>query len=160
MTNCICGGAGCKACYNRGPARIFIPIEPMGAVRTTQRQKFVDERAARYYEYKQALAMMVMSRIPMREPLRGPIKLMVTFYMPIPKNGKASRMDPATGKRKQYPVEHGQPHIAKPDNDNLIKGVCDALNKNIWADDNQIFAIESRKLYGNMPGIELSLQEY
>ena len=159
MSSCSCMGAGCKLCKNKGPAKLFIPIDPMGAVRTTQRQKFKDERAARYYEYKKALVLFVNHRIHLKEPLSGPLKIDVTFYMPIPKSRKTSRKD-ATGKRKQYPVSHGQSHIAKPDIDNLIKGLFDALNKNVWNDDNQICEVKSKKVYGDIPGIEFSLLEY
>lgn len=158
MNNCSCRGAGCKLCTGRGPAKLFLPVEPMGAVRTTQRQKFKDERAQRYREYKQTVAMMAMSRIRIPEPLTGPIRINVTFYMPIPKSGKVSRMDAETGKRRLYPVKHGEPHIAKSDLDNLIKGLFDALNKNVWADDNQIFEVTSKKVYGDMPGIEFSIE--
>jgi Holliday junction resolvase RusA-like endonuclease len=159
MQQCSCGGAGCKLCKARQAPKLFLPVEPMGAVRTTQRQKFVDEKAQRYYDYKQVIQLMAMSRLQRIPAGKAIIIKDLVFYMPIPKSGKVSRKDEATGKRKQYPVEHGQPHIAKPDIDNLIKGLFDALNGVAWADDNQVYKITNQeKVYGEHPGIEFGIE--
>lgn len=73
--------------------------------------------------------------------LTGPITAVVTFYIKKPQ--KLTRQFPAT----------------KPDLDNLIKGVFDALNGIAWDDDAQVCRIECEKVYGE-PRILLTAYEY
>lgn len=127
--------------------KIFIPIHPMGAVRTTQKQKFVDTRAKKYFAYKQVIALF--SKKYFKKAITGPISIEIVFYMPIPKNGKSK------GKK----VNIGQIHVIKPDIDNLIKGVFDSLNKIAWKDDAQVYEVHSKKVYSTNPGIALELWE-
>lgn len=150
MAKCGCGGAGCKLCAGQGPPTIFIPVEPMGAVRTTQRSKGRTDAGKRYADYKQVIGLYAASR--MRGGLiKGPISLpVITFYMPIPNSWSQKKKDAAIG----------QPHTKKPDIDNLIKGLFDALNKAVWADDNQVFEIgKVKKIYSDYPGIEFGVEE-
>jgi Holliday junction resolvase RusA-like endonuclease len=127
--------------------KLFIPIIPMGAVRTTQKQKFVDERAQRYLSYKQQIAMLVKQHI--HKSSEHPILVDVTFYMPIP--------DSWSGKKKER--YNGQIHKSKPDIDNLIKGLFDSLNKIAWKDDNLVYEVHSRKVYSFNPGIAFEIWE-
>lgn len=72
------------------------------------------------------------------KPLEGPIFIEVHFHMPIPSS---------LSKKKQNELRC-KPHVKKPDLDNLIKTVCDALNGYVWKDDSQIYTIIARKSYG------------
>jgi Holliday junction resolvase RusA-like endonuclease len=47
----------------------------------------------------------------------------------------------------------------KPDLDNVIKAVCDALNKFAYHDDSQIVAIECSKAFGNPSGLSVILMD-
>ncbi len=68
-----------------------------------------------------------------RPPITAPIRLQVSFFMPRPKRLKGD--DPI-------------PHIAKPDTDNLLKAVMDAMtDARVWKDDAQVYAIKSGKWY-------------
>lgn len=127
--------------------KLFIPIIPMGAVRTTQRQKWVDERAKRYITYKQQIALFIKQQI--KTTSEKPIEATVTFYMPIPNSWS----------QKKKERMNGSVHISKPDVDNLIKGVFDSLNKIVWKDDNQVYEVHSKKVYSFNPGIEINIQE-
>lgn len=127
--------------------KLFIPIKPMGAVRTTQKQKWMDERAKRYFTYKLEIAHI--AKQTFKQPSEKPILADVTFYLPIPANGRSK-------KKKVYP---GDFHQVKPDLDNLIKGVFDSLNGISWKDDNQVCEFYCRKLYSNNPGIALEMWE-
>jgi Holliday junction resolvase RusA-like endonuclease len=127
--------------------KLFIPIVPMGAVRTTQKQKFVDERAKRYFAYKQQIALSVKQHI--KTPSERPILADITFYMPIPNSWsqiKKERMN-------------GAVHKSKPDIDNLIKGLFDSLNKIVWKDDNLVYEVHSKKVYSFNPGIGMEIWE-
>lgn len=148
LISCSCGGLGCKSCLDRQSPKIFLPIEPMGAVRTTQKQKFVDERAKRYYQYKQDIKTMAMARRlrPIEKGVGASVD--VTFYMPIPRSWSQKKRD-----------EHkGKPHLIKSDIDNLVKGFFDSLNKVAWYDDSQVYEVKSRKFYSDEPGIEFRIE--
>jgi Holliday junction resolvase RusA-like endonuclease len=146
-------------CFGQAPPKLFIPVEPMGAVRTTQKQKYVSQTYQRYAAYKEHVALLAASQLRMIEPMKPIIITDLTFYMPIPKNGKATRTNPYTKKREQFPVVDGMPHIAKPDIDNLIKGLFDALNGVAWWDDAQVYKITNQqKIYAEYPGIEFGIE--
>jgi Holliday junction resolvase RusA-like endonuclease len=154
-----CGGAGCKQCKDQQTPKLFIPIEPMGAVRTTQKGKYTSEAYKRYASYKEHIGLMAKNYLKFIPPGVAVAITDLTFYMPIPESGKVSRIDPLTGKRKKYPVAEGMPHITKPDIDNLIKGLFDSLNGVAWADDAQIFKITNQqKVYREYPGIEFGIE--
>lgn len=48
---------------------------------------------------------------------------------------------------------------SRPDIDNYIKLVMDALNKFAWEDDAQVITLAACKLYGDPPRIEIEIQE-
>lgn len=80
--------------------------------------------------------------------LKGPVGVETIFYMPIP---KAMKKNP-----QKY-------HTHKPDIDNLLKAVFDAMtNADVWDDDKQICWIHARKEYENekqKPGVEILVWE-
>jgi Holliday junction resolvase RusA-like endonuclease len=45
----------------------------------------------------------------------------------------------------------------KPDIDNIIKAVSDALNGTVWIDDSQVIQILSQKVYSESPGLKISV---
>jgi len=68
-------------------------------------------------------------------PIMGPISMAVTFVFPRPK-GMVFRKKPMPRTAK----------TSKPDVDNLMKSVCDALNGLLWLDDAQVFDARIIKL--------------
>ncbi len=70
------------------------------------------------------------------------MKLEITFKLLRPKSVSAKkRPDP----------------ITRPDLDNLVKAVKDALNGVLWRDDSQVIELEAKKIYGNPPGVEIEV---
>ena len=69
------------------------------------------------------------------EPLEGPIRLDLVFVMPRP-----TKRD---GRKHKHAFRY--PHAIKPDLDNLIKSVVDALTGLLWRDDKQIFSVTASK---------------
>lgn len=83
------------------------------------------------------------------KPIEGEITLIVDIYRDIPKsfsNRKASVCE----LRELRPV-------TKPDIDNYLKLICDALNGIFWHDDAQIVTIFAAKFYSARPRIEVSI---
>lgn len=126
-----------------------VQVAPMGAVRMTQRSKWKDKHAQKYLSYKNAIGYAARQHIP--EPLSGPIRVGIAFYYPIPKSWSKRDREEAN--------DHGIMPVVKPDIDNCIKGVFDALNKIAWRDDNQVVEQSSFKRYSNAPSIVISIEE-
>jgi Holliday junction resolvase RusA-like endonuclease len=139
--------------------KLFLPVTPMGAVRTTQKAKYVSESYARYATFKEHVGLLAATRLRVIPPGQAIAITNLTFYMPIPEKGKITRLNHLTGKRVSIPVVEGMPHIAKPDIDNLVKGLFDSLNGIAWADDNQVYKItNTQKIYSEYPGIEFGIE--
>lgn len=73
-------------------------------------------------------------------PIMGPVSVDVrcTFACPV-----------SWSKKKRAAMIH-RPHTQKPDGDNLLKAVKDALNRIAWADDGQVFDARVRKVWGEV----------
>ena len=81
-------------------------------------------------EWKQAI---VDAARNMGEPFLGPVSLEIRFDMPRPKSMRGTDQ---------------KPHTVKPDIDNLVKAVMDALTTAIWwIDDSQVWRISTSKQY-------------
>jgi len=78
-------------------------------------------------------------------PLLGKIKLIAVFFMPIPKSLP-------TKDREGW-------HTKRPDLDNLVKLMMDAMNGIVFKDDSQVCAIIAMKGYGEIPRTELTIME-
>ena len=86
-----------------------------------------------------------------REQIKEPktaIYVNITFYMPIPKS---------YSKKRKLRL-NGQPHVKKPDTDNMIKLVLDRADKILFKDDKYIYKINAQKIYSNIPRIELDME--
>lgn len=121
-------------------------IDPMGAVRMTTRSKYKDDDAQRYSDYKKIIYYEILKQLGGRyDPIDAAIGVTIRFKMPIPaswpKNKKAAAVN--------------QLHTKKPDIDNLVKGLFDAVNGLLWVDDNRVAQMMVTKVYADDPGIEL-----
>ena len=110
---------------------------PIAKPRMTQRDKWYPRAVTKkYWEWKELIGYSALPVRP-REVITGPVKMVLTFYMP------KSRIS------KQIHKEH----IKKPDLSNLIKAVEDSLNGVIYRDDSQIISLEAHKKFAE-PGEE------
>lgn len=111
---------------------------------TPKRQK--DEKTAIQYAAKRA-----MGNKPL---LTGPLRMAVRFVYPFPKNWSESR--------RRQPQSYWK--TSRPDADNLLKLMKDALNGVVYHDDAQVTFTECRKLHGSVAGtfvtVEQLLPEY
>lgn len=77
----------------------------------------------------------------------GPLELEITFFMKIPKSTpKKLKLDQ-------------QPHIKKPDLDNLIKWVLDCSTNILYHDDSIVYHVTAVKLYDTIPRTEFTITE-
>ena len=85
------------------------------------------------------------------EPLETPVSLYLYVRVPIPtsysKKATAACLD---GSRKP---------TKKPDLDNILKAISDALNDVCYKDDSQIVNIHCTKVYASVPGVDVCVKE-
>jgi Holliday junction resolvase RusA-like endonuclease len=75
-----------------------------------------------------------------REPHPGPVEIEIASTFPVPISWP---------KWKRQLALFGEiPHTTKPDTDNLVKLITDALNGHAYHDDAQAFRVVGRKQYG------------
>ncbi len=112
---------------------------PQGRPRFYRRGNFVgayDPKKSR--NYKQTLAAQIAAQNP--EYIQdGAISLECEFIFARPKTLPKKVVD----------------HTKKPDLDNLLKALKDAMTGIVWHDDAQIVSLSARKDYGDVPGIKM-----
>jgi crossover junction endodeoxyribonuclease RusA len=90
--------------------------------------------------WKQAVRQEAVANAP-ESLMTGPIRLQLDFFLPRPK----AHLDRHGVPKAKSPVWH----CKKPDLDNLIKAVTDAITdtQRVWLDDSQIYQITAVKTY-------------
>jgi Holliday junction resolvase RusA-like endonuclease len=79
----------------------------------------------------------------------GPVNMRLSFIFGMPKNWPK-------GKRELW---EGLPCTKKPDLDNVVKLVLDALNNaGVWADDSYVTDLSTRKVWGVEPRTEIIIE--
>lgn len=82
-------------------------------------------------------------------PMQGALSLMLRLYVAIPKS---------TTKRDRAAIEAGRfLPTKKPDLDNMLKAITDAMNGIVYLDDAQIVTVTVTKLYADTPRAEVSV---
>ena len=109
---------------------------------------YTPEKTARFEE---RLAWAAQSTMNRRALLEGPLSMRVHAYFSIPAS-KSKKWKTAALENKIYPSK-------KPDIDNIIKGIADALNKVVYVDDTQIVALLATKNYSTRPRIEILIEK-
>lgn len=100
-------------------------------------------------EESRIASVILRNQTPGFSPVEGPVTLMARFVLPIPcKLTKAERLAKADG-----------PATCKPDLDNLVKLLMDAMNGVVYVDDKQVTTVVASKRYGTKPRIEITVEE-
>lgn len=81
-----------------------------------------------------------------------PIIVSIEFGMAVPQS--------TSKKRAGLMLSDNIKHTVKPDVDNLVKAVFDALNGVAWYDDAQIVALNVSKKYVESPHIYITIQDF
>lgn len=82
---------------------------------------------------------------------KHPVALWCQFCFEPPKSwGK---------RKKEQAVDKLIQKTSKPDIDNLLKAVMDALNGLAWVDDAQVVQIYAKKIYSQIPRVEVKIEE-
>lgn len=135
--------------------RVSFPIEPVAKGRPRFRVMYnrVSTRTPEKTKvFENSIATLYAQKVKgFKFEKQVPLQLEVYFGMPIPKS---------FSKRKRQQIEQGLIFPAvKPDLDNLLKAILDALNGLAWYDDAQIVSITMDKEYSEEPHIELNIRK-
>lgn len=99
-------------------------------------------------DYKDFVKLVASENAP-ESLLEGPLNLRVEIYRPIPKSFSQRRIAQA---------EAGEIRpTTKPDADNYLKAIKDALKNVIWKDDSQVVDVIVRKWYSDRPRVEVAI---
>lgn len=131
-----------------------VPGVPMGKQRprhnrytnatyTPAKTKIREEEIALYYRKKYG---------GQRFPKESSLELYIVAFMPIPKS--------ATKAVKEKMRSSTIVPTVKPDCDNILKLVADALNGIAYDDDKQIVTMSVMKRYGDTPHTKIYINEY
>ena len=99
--------------------------------------------------YENAIAIAYKIAVRNRKPLEGPLGLYILAGYPIPASAsRAQRAAMVSG--EQLPTK-------KPDIDNVVKAILDALNGQAWVDDKQVVCVTAKKFYTEHPGLIVTI---
>lgn len=109
---------------------------------------YTPAKTRKYEEHVSEVARRAMGEL---SPSTRPIEIMLELRMPIPASWtKAKRAAAAAGSVRA---------TKKPDADNVLKGVKDALNGICWVDDSQVVVLTVRKLYAIEPCVIVAVRQ-
>lgn len=126
---------------------IYESPRPKGRPRFTRQGHAYTPQDTRAYE----MLIRRYVRESVKSPLRGEISVAIIFYMPIPKSWSKA-------KKQAAELLQIRP-TTKPDIDNLVKAVLDAINGIAYEDDRQIVELVCAEYYGTVPRTEIVLKE-
>lgn len=130
--------------------RFTVPGEPQGKGRARvgtiqgKARMFTPQKTVAYEGLIAIAAQDAMQGAPL---FTGPVMLEVTMHCPI---------RPSWSKKKQAQALAGDIYpTSKPDADNCMKAVCDALNGVAWKDDTQVTDAHIRKRFSEIPRVDV-----
>lgn len=103
-------------------------------------------------DYENLIKQYFKIKYPRFEPLEGRIAVKIMAYFDVPKT---------TTKKDKALIQEGKlSPTKKPDIDNIVKIILDALNKMAFKDDNQITKLEVEKAYAEVEKIAIKIENY
>lgn len=129
---------------------LTIPGEPVAKGRPRVTKTGITYTPAKTQGYENLIKMCYMEQCN-NVRLEGQLFAIVIAYFQIPKSASKK-------KAKQMEEREIRP-TKRPDIDNVIKAIFDALNKLAYDDDSQIVSLRVEKLYSNNPRVEVALSE-
>lgn len=113
-----------------------------GSVYTPTRTKDYEELVQQYFLLK----------YPKYKPFEGRVKVQIGAYFGVPKTTKKTE--------KELMLQNKINPTKKPDIDNIVKIVLDAMNGVAFKDDIQITKLDVEKVYSEEEFIQVKIEEY
>ena len=103
-------------------------------------------------DYEYLLRQWFVMKYPNFETIEGRVAVSIIAYFDIPKS---------TSKKKETEMlKESISPTKKPDIDNIVKIVLDAINKFAFKDDTQVTRLEVEKKYSKAPKVCVKIEEY
>jgi Holliday junction resolvase RusA-like endonuclease len=100
--------------------------------------------------FKQYVKLVASQHAP-NKLIEGPILLEVSVFRSIPKSFSKKKASEA--------IEGKVRPVTRPDADNFVKSIKDALSKVIWKDDSQVVSMIVHKWYSDSPRVEVKVDQ-
>ena len=124
--------------------------DPVPKARARVTKAGITYTPAKTRKWEQTAALMAQAQMRGRDPLQGPLEVVVIAEWPVPVSWPAWKRDSALQGRIC--------HTTKPDADNIIKAAVDALNGIVFRDDSQIVGMIARKGYSERPAVTIRVR--
>ena len=118
---------------------IFIPMQPVAKARARVTKSGYAFTPKKTLQAEHDIKYWIVQEHPKRFDKETALALYIEFYFVKPKSAPKNRCFPTT----------------KPDLDNLVKLVCDSMNKIVYHDDSQIIDLYVKKRYSSEEGIQI-----
>lgn len=131
------------------PLVFIIPGDPVGKGRprvTRTGHVYAPGKTRAAEEHVKTLAMVAMAGV---RAFEGPVIVSITAFYEVPASWPNLRQRLAIS---------GAESPGKPDLDNVVKLVLDAINKTVFADDKLVVQLVARKLYGPDPHTRVTVE--
>lgn len=130
---------------------ITIPGKPLGKQRPRVLKNGITYTPEKTVNYETFVKQLYFEQYHREKPFDGPVKMRIVAYMPIPQSAsKVKKTDMMRGIIRP---------TKKPDVDNIIKIIADALNGMAYQDDKQIVSCTVEKVYSDVPRVQVEIQE-
>lgn len=103
-------------------------------------------------DYEELIKQYFILKYPKYIPIEGRVSVTITACFPIPKNTSKANTESMLN-NKISPTK-------KPDIDNIVKIILDALNKIAFKDDNQITKLNVEKKYAEEEKIVVKIEDF
>jgi Holliday junction resolvase RusA-like endonuclease len=127
------------------------PVPKARARVTRSGHAYTPAKTKDYERLVQDVAIIEMKKLVDADPdynlYSGPLVMMLAVYMPVPKSWSKSKTEMA--------LAGAIAPTSKPDLDNVVKSVSDALNKICYVDDSQIVDLIVSKRYSLYPRVDV-----
>ena len=137
--------------------KIVIPGSPIGQGRPKfstingHAKAYDPEKSRNYKAYVRMLATQAMEDTGF-EMIDGPCAVLINAFFEVPKS-KSKRFREAALLDQERPTK-------KPDADNIVKAIQDALNGLVYKDDAYIVHLACQKFYSDNPRVEVYISPY
>ena len=131
----------------------FVPGEVVGKARprmNTRTGKAYTPTKTKLYEY--GIRQFFIMEYPNFRVLEGRVKVTIIAMFNIPKS--------TSKKNKELMLDGKISPTKKPDIDNITKIVLDAMNKFAYKDDTQVVDVKAWKIYSDVPGMRIEVEEF
>lgn len=137
--------------------QFIVSGEPIAKARARHRQittksgrSFVQSYTPKQtVSYEQTIADQARKVMAQHQIITAPVVLEVALLFSIPAGWP--------NWKRQAALEGFIAHTTKPDVDNVLKSVKDALNGICWLDDAQVVHVDAFKRYGERPGVRIKI---